>query len=74
MIDICFLGTDHYDKASFVNKIGSKQIVELAAQVGCPVYVLGDSRKDVEVAQVKTDRLYEKVPFREHARLVNEQL
>ena len=72
-VNCCFLGVDHYDHKSFVNKIGSKVIVDTAAQFNKPVFVLGDSRKLVDSTNTGTTRLFEIVPLKSHVRLINEK-
>lgn len=70
--DAVLLGVDHYDQKSFANKTGSKKIVELAGESGCPVYVLGDSRKEVDRVKVNSDGLFERMSFAGNVRMVTE--
>ncbi len=72
-VDCCFLGVDQYDKKSFVNKLGSKAIVEIAAQFKKPVFVLGDSRKMVNQIDSQVSDLFELVPLTSNIHLVSEK-
>lgn len=69
-VDCCFLGVDQYDENSFVNKLGSKAIVEIATQFNKPVYVLGDSRKKIDRIELETSAIFEKIPLISIVRLV----
>ena len=70
-VNCCFLGVDQYDDKSFVNKVGSRAIID--AQFNKPVFVLGDTRKMVDSASAGITGLFEKVPFKSHIHLVNEK-
>jgi len=70
-IDIIILGVDHYTSTHFVNKVGSKQIVELAFEIGKTVFVLGDSRKQVEKVFEPGD-MFEAAPLSNHTLLIHE--
>ena len=60
--DCAWLGMDQYDAHGFVNKRGSAAIAGTFMERGKPVYVLGDSRK--EVSKVKYSKeLFEYTPF-----------
>lgn len=69
--DTAFLGTDQYNNDYFVNKIGSRRIVESMQALGKPTFVLGDSRKKVEDLKFSTN-LFEKTPFGAGVILVTE--
>lgn len=69
-VDCCFLGVDQYDEKSFINKLGSKAIVELAEKFKKPVFVLGDSRKKVDHIELETSDIFEKIPLISIVRLV----
>ena len=73
-VNSCFLGVDQFDKTSFVNKAGSKAIVESAFKVNKPVFVLGDSRKMVKSIDAGTTGLFEMVPLESNVRLINEMI
>ncbi len=47
-IDFCLFGCDQYTSYAFVNKVGTKAIVENADSHNKPVIILGDTRKHVE--------------------------
>lgn len=72
-VDCCFLGVDQYDKKSFINKLGSKAIVEIAEQFKKPVFVLGDSRKMVEEIDSRVSDLFEVTPLISNVHLVSEK-
>jgi translation initiation factor 2B subunit (eIF-2B alpha/beta/delta family) len=71
-VNFCLLGADQYDKAFFVNKTGSKVIVDIAFRHNVPVYVLGDTRKRVDRVPPMPGKLFERVAFRENVKLINE--
>ena len=72
-VDCCFLGVDQYDEKSFVNKLGSKAIVEAAVLFNKPVYVLSDSRKNVNNIEVSKAGSLEKVPQISNVHLIGEK-
>ena len=47
-VDMILLGADQFNQQGFLNKIGSYTIALAAKQLSKPVYVLTDSRKEVE--------------------------
>lgn len=69
-INYCFLGVDQYDENSFVNKKGSKTIVELAKQNKVPVFVLGDTRKKVHDIKLGNEDLFEIVSLIGNVRIL----
>ena len=69
-VNCCFLGVDQFDEKSFVNKVGSKEIVEIAYQANIPVFVLGDSRKKAGCIQPGESRLFEIVPIKSNVRII----
>ena len=71
-VDCCFLGVDQYDEKSFINKLGSKAIVEMAKQFKKSVFVLGDSRKMVQEIDSQVSELFEVVPLISIVRIINE--
>lgn len=71
-MDCAWLGVDQYDARGFVNKIGSRSIVERFDAAGKTTFVLGDSRKRVGVPH-HSDRLFEYTLFTPRVRLVTEQ-
>ena len=71
-VDCCFLGVDQYNEKSFINKLGSKAIVEMAKQFKKPVFVLGDSRKMVQEIDSQVSELFEVVPLISIVRIINE--
>jgi translation initiation factor 2B subunit (eIF-2B alpha/beta/delta family) len=73
-VNCCFLGVDQYDKNSFVNKLGSKAIVEAAALFNKPVFVLGDSRKRVKSIDTDTTGLFEMIRLESNVHLINEMI
>ncbi len=70
-VDICILGCDHFSEKEFVNKVGSKMIVDICLKKGIEIYILGDSRKRVE-SSFSTKSIFEKVEFRSGVHLVSE--
>jgi translation initiation factor 2B subunit (eIF-2B alpha/beta/delta family) len=72
-VDCCFLGVDQYDEKSFINKLGSKAIVEIAAQFNKLVFVLGDSRKMVKEIDSQVSDLFELVLLISNVQLVSEK-
>jgi len=73
-ITLCLLGVDHYSGRGFVNKIGSKNIVNLAFKQNIPVYVLGDSRKMVSKITLSLEnKLFEMIAYSENIKLINEK-
>ncbi len=63
-VDAVVLGVDQYDLAGFVNKVGSRSLVALAATSKVPVYLLADQRKQVDqIDQSAVGGLFEYVPF-----------
>ena len=72
-VNCCFLGVDQYDDKSIVNKVGSRAIIEMAAQLNKPVFVLGDTRKLVDSTSAGTTGLFEIVPIKSHVHLINEK-
>lgn len=70
-INICLLGCDQYSKDVFVNKVGTRRLVDAAREKNIPVLVFSDSRKYVsEITQF--GEIFEQVPFQSHVVLVNE--
>ena len=72
-VNCCFLGVDQYNDKVFVNKIGSKEIVEIAKQNNVPVFVLGDTRKSVIRIQLGAFALFETVPIVSNVYLISEK-
>jgi len=72
-VNCCFLGVDQYDENSFVNKLGSKAIVEAATLFNKPVFVLGDSRKRVKSIDADTSGLFERAPQLSNVHLISEK-
>jgi translation initiation factor 2B subunit (eIF-2B alpha/beta/delta family) len=70
-IDAVWLGVDQYTDTAFVNKVGSRTIVEACTRHNIPVFVLGDSRKRVATLAY-TDTLFERVPFTSVVQLITE--
>jgi translation initiation factor 2B subunit (eIF-2B alpha/beta/delta family) len=71
--DYCFMGVDQYDDTSFINKIGSKNIIESAENHHKPVYLLGDSRKKLENILVTENSLFEEVGLTKNTILITEK-
>ncbi|WP_404364184.1 hypothetical protein [Marinobacter sp.] len=70
-LDAAWLGVDQFSDEFFVNKVGSRRIVELMQSVEKPVFVLGDSRKKVSELDF-SEEIFEKVPFGGNVHLVTE--
>ena len=70
-VDYCLLGADQYDENSFVNKIGSRNIVEIAKKQNVPVFVLGDKRKFVKIISCTPSPLFEKVMLNKHVSIID---
>ncbi len=63
-VDAVVLGVDQYDLAGFVNKVGSRSLVTLAATRELPVYLLADQRKQVnQIDQNAVGGLFEYTSF-----------
>ncbi|GGY82676.1 hypothetical protein [Marinobacter zhanjiangensis] len=71
-IDAVWLGVDQFDAQCFVNKVGSEPITRAMTDAANPVFVLGDSRKQVRQVQYST-ALFEAVPFARGVHLVTER-
>jgi len=72
-VDCVFLGVDQYDDDSFVNKIGSKHIVETANQFNILMFILGDTRKQVKQTKTIPGGLFEKVLIKNNVRIITER-
>ena len=72
-VDAVLLGMDQYDRSSFVNKQGSKRIVETAERFDIPVFVLGDSRKKVPVVSTSGSSFFERVRLKNNINLITEK-
>lgn len=71
-IDLCIFGCDQYTMDGFINKVGTKEIVDTAAGNNIPIVVLSDTRK--EVSQLSNiSPLFEKVYFIPEMTLLTEQ-
>lgn len=70
-LEAAWLGVDQFDAECFVNKVGSRQLARAITDAARPVFVLGDSRKQVQQVQYWT-ALFESVPFRRGIHLVTE--
>jgi len=70
-VNYCFLGVDQYDENSFVNKVGSKNIVEIAKKQNVPVFVLGDKRKFVKMISYTPNPLFEIVALNKHISIID---
>lgn len=71
-LDAAWLGVDQFDAQCFVNKLGSEPITRAMTDAAKPVFVLGDSRKQVRQVQYSTE-LFEAVPFTRGVHLVTER-
>jgi hypothetical protein len=71
-LEAAWLGVDQFDAQCFVNKLGSQPITRAMTGAAVPVFVLGDSRKQVRQVQYSGD-LFEAVPFTSGVRLVTER-
>lgn len=69
-VNCCFFGVDQYDEKSFVNKVGSNNIVEMADKANVPVFVLGDTRKKVNKVKLDNLELFEIIPFLGNLRII----
>ncbi|MEN8249178.1 MAG: hypothetical protein ABFS32_09630 [Bacteroidota bacterium] len=72
-INCCLLGVDQYDNGGFVNKVGSSEIAELASINNVPVYVLGDTRKEVSSCNVSNHELFEYTELNESTLLITQE-
>ena len=70
-VDYCFLGVDQYDENSFVNKIGSKNIVQITKKQKVPVFILGDKRKFVKMISYTPNPLFEQVMLNKHVSIID---
>lgn len=70
-LDAAWLGVDQFNDEFFVNKVGSRRIVELMQSVEKPVFVLGDSRKKVHQLEF-SEEVFEKTPFGDNVFMITE--
>lgn len=85
-VDVGLLGADQYDDEAFINKVGSKRLVEHTGKLGKPMLVLAEGFKRVaqlprltpELAQLEVNvggqvslkTVFELVPWQSHVRLI----
>ena len=66
------MGCDQYSVDSFINKIGTSTIADIAIERDIPVVILGDSRKKVSNL-IKNGVFFEEIKFKTGMHLVTEE-